>query len=56
MDWHRLNLKRRLKGLSPLSQDDFECQSGTSHDHQMTNHMIYLFMFSGSVKHFWIRE
>lgn len=27
LDWHRLNLKRRLKGLSPLSQDDFECQS-----------------------------
>lgn len=28
LDWHRYNLKRRLKGLAPLSQEEFERIAG----------------------------
>lgn len=28
LDWHRYNLKRRLKGLASLSQEDFERLAG----------------------------
>ena len=28
LDWHRYNLKRRLKGLAPYSQEEFEKISG----------------------------
>ena len=28
LDWHRYNLKRRLKGLAPLSQEEFERVAG----------------------------
>lgn len=28
LDWHRYNLKRRLRGLAPLSQEEFERIAG----------------------------
>ena len=28
LDWHRYNLRRRLKGLAPLSQEEFEKIAG----------------------------
>lgn len=29
LDWHRYNLKRKLKGLPPVRQEDFEKIAGT---------------------------
>ncbi len=31
LDWHRYNLKRKLKGLEPVNQDSFEKIAGTFH-------------------------
>ena len=36
VDWHRYNLKRRLKGLPPVTQTTFEEEAGLSCEDHMT--------------------